>query len=80
MIEALLEFTKITGIQYAETGDINQAEFRLNTVNDPAASFGAYFYPQDPAFGTQQGIGIFNVNQRRLELVGLSGGIQPAAR
>ena len=33
VMSALLEFTKITGITYLETTDINQAEFRLNTVS-----------------------------------------------
>ncbi len=70
VMQALLEFTKITGIQYVETNDINQAEFRLNTVN--TGNFGAYFYPQDPVFGSQQGIGIFNVNSGGWDKLGVS--------
>jgi hypothetical protein len=38
---------------------VNQATFRLNT--SVSALYGAYMYPQDPAYGTQQGIGIFNL-------------------
>ena len=60
VMTALIEFTKITGIQYLETSIIGEAEFRLNTINDAAAPFGAYFYPQDPGFGDAEGIGIFN--------------------
>jgi len=70
VMTALLEFTKITGIQYVETTNINQAEFRLNTVDD--GNFGAYFYPQDPDFGPQQGIGIFNVNSGGWDKPGVS--------
>ena len=71
VMEALLEFTKITGIQYLETTDINQAEFRLNTVDE--GNFGAYFYPQDDGnYGPQQGIGIFNVNSGGWDKPGVS--------
>ena len=74
VMEALLEFAKITGIQYLETADVNQAEFRLQTVSgpNPPVSYGAYFYPQDPAFGTQQGIGVFNVNSGGWDKPGVS--------
>ena len=41
------------------TTDVNQAEFRMITV--ATATYGARFYPQDPAYGTQQGIGTFNL-------------------
>ncbi|HYD36151.1 MAG TPA: M10 family metallopeptidase C-terminal domain-containing protein, partial [Allosphingosinicella sp.] len=70
VMAALAEFGKITGIQYLETNDVNQAEFRLNTVN--TGNFGAYFYPQDPVFGSQQGIGIFNVNSGLWDKPGVS--------
>lgn len=53
------EYTPITGIQYLVTTDVSQAEFRLLTV--PTATYGARFYPQDPAYGTQEGIGTFNL-------------------
>ena len=74
VMEALLEFSKITGIQYLETGDVNEAEFRLQTVSgpNPPVSYGAYFYPQDPAFETQQGIGVFNVNSGGWDKPGVS--------
>ena len=53
------QYTPITGIQYLVTTDVNQAEFRMLTV--PTATYGARFYPQDPAYGSQQGIGTFNL-------------------
>ena len=56
---ALEEYEKILGVNYEITTDVNQATFRLFTTE--SQQFGAYFYPQDPAFGTQQGIGAFNV-------------------
>jgi serralysin len=59
VMSALEEFTAITGINYEITTDVNQATFRLITVI--SQDFGAYFYPQDPAYGTQQGIGAFNL-------------------
>jgi serralysin len=59
VMSALAQYTPITGIQYLVTTDVNQAEFRLlTTVND---DYGARFYPQDPAYGTQEGIGTFNL-------------------
>jgi Ca2+-binding RTX toxin-like protein len=65
VLSALGEYTPITGITYLETTDVNQAEFRLLTTAIPSGTPGAYgarFYPQDPSYGTQQGIGTFNVN------------------
>ena len=53
------DYTPITGIQYLRTDDVNLAEFRMLTV--PTATYGARFYPQDPAYGTQEGIGTFNL-------------------
>ena len=53
------DYTPITGINYVRTMDITQAEFRLQTT--PTATYGAYFYPQDPVYGTQEGIGVFNL-------------------
>ena len=62
-MSALQEFSKILGINYVETTDVNQAEFRLITTT--SAQYGAYFYPQDEdAYGTQQGIGAFNIVNR----------------
>lgn len=57
---ALEEYEHILGVNYEITTDVNQATFRLMTTT--SEDFGAYFYPQDPAFGTQQGIGAFNVD------------------
>ena len=45
---ALEEFSKIIGINYEITTDVNQADFRLITTT--SALFGAYFYPQDEGF------------------------------
>ena len=59
VMAALSEFTPITGIEYRITTDVTQAEFRMITV--ASATYGARFYPQDPAYGTQQGIGTFNL-------------------
>ncbi len=57
---ALEEYEKILGVNYEITTDVTQATFRLvTTQNEP---YGAYMYPQDPTFGTQQGIAVFNVN------------------
>ncbi|WP_375206281.1 M10 family metallopeptidase C-terminal domain-containing protein [Hyphococcus sp.] len=56
---ALEEYEKILGVNYEITEDVNEATFRLFTTESD--QFGAYFYPQDPAYGTQQGIGAFNV-------------------
>ena len=68
VLDALNEYTKVIGIQYAETTNVADAEFRLFTTT--STQFGAYFYPQDPAFGTQQGIGAFNVNSGGWSLPG----------
>lgn len=64
VMSVLAEYTKITGITYVETLDSSTATFRLQTVSgpNPPVSYGAYFYPQDPAYGTQKGIGVFNIN------------------
>ncbi len=59
VMNALAEYTPITGIQYVQTTDVNQAEFRMITVS--TATYGARFYPQDPIYTTQQGIGTFNL-------------------
>ena len=60
VFDALLEFSKILGLTYVETTNSAEADFRLITTT--SEQYGAYFYPQDPAFGTQQGIGAFNVD------------------
>lgn len=60
VMEALEQYEIILGVNYEITTDSSQATFRLITTTSD--EFGAYFYPQDPAFGTQQGIGGFNVD------------------
>ncbi|HEU4704951.1 MAG TPA: M10 family metallopeptidase C-terminal domain-containing protein, partial [Sphingomicrobium sp.] len=47
------------GVNYVITDNSEQATFRLMT--SVSTLYGAYFYPQDPAYGTQQGIGVFNL-------------------
>ncbi len=56
---ALEEYEKILGVNYEITTDASAATFRLITTQ--STQYGAYMYPQDPAFGTQQGIAAFNV-------------------
>ncbi|MBC7987900.1 MAG: pre-peptidase C-terminal domain-containing protein [Sphingomonadaceae bacterium] len=59
VMKALEEYEKILGVNYEITTDVNQATFRLFTTE--SQQFGAYMYPQDPQFGSQQGIAAFNV-------------------
>lgn len=56
---ALQEYTRILGINYQITEDESQATFRL--LKTESQEYGAYFFPQDPAFGDDQGVGVFNV-------------------
>lgn len=56
---ALGEYEKILGTHYVITDDPGVATFRLITTESEL--YGAYMYPQDPAFGTQQGIAAFNI-------------------
>ncbi|MEZ5897083.1 MAG: M10 family metallopeptidase C-terminal domain-containing protein [Parvularculaceae bacterium] len=58
VMAALDQYEKILGVDYQITTDVNQATFRLMTTE--SQQYGAYFYPQDPGYGTQQGIGVFN--------------------
>ncbi len=60
VMAALEEYEKILGVNYEITTDINEATFRLSTTS--SNNYGAYFYPQDPGFGSAQGIGVFNVD------------------
>jgi Ca2+-binding RTX toxin-like protein len=57
---ALGEYSKILGTNYEITTDSSAATFRLLTTT--STQYGAYFYPQDPAYGDAMGIGAFNVN------------------
>lgn len=56
---ALEEFERILGINYEITTDAGQATFRL--LKTESEQYGAYFFPRDPAFGADQGVGVFNV-------------------
>ena len=68
---ALAQYTPITGIHYEITTDSSIATFRLLTTT--STEYGAYFYPQDPgSYGTQQGIGVFNVNSGGWDKPGVS--------
>lgn len=67
---ALEQYSSITGINYEVTTDVTQATFRLLTTT--STQYGAYFYPQDPVYGTQQGIGVFNVNSGGWDKPGVS--------
>ena len=60
VMTALAEYSKILGFTYVETTNSADADFRLITTT--SNQYGAYFYPQDPSYGTQQGIGAFNVD------------------
>lgn len=59
VMRALEEYTAITGVNYVITTDVEEATFRLvTTIND---DYGALFYPQEPAYGDLQGLGVFNL-------------------
>ena len=58
VMQALEQYEHILGVNYEITTDVNQATFRLLTTRSDL--YGAYAYPQDPEFGTQQGILVFN--------------------
>jgi serralysin len=59
---AMLEYTKILGIAYVETSNAAQATFRV--ITNSSLAYGAYAYAQDPIYGTQKGIMVFNVDNR----------------
>jgi hypothetical protein len=52
-------YSPLTGFNYVITEDSSQATFRMITVQNN--SYGARFYPQDPAYGSLQGVGSFNL-------------------
>jgi serralysin len=60
VMDALNYYEHILGINFEITTDSSLATFRLITTKQEP--YGARFYPQDPAYGTQQGIGTFNVD------------------
>ena len=52
-------YSPLTGFNYVITEDSSQATFRMITVQNQ--TYGARFYPQDPAYGSLQGVGSFNL-------------------
>ena len=52
-------YSPLTGFDYVITEDSSQATFRMITVQN--STYGARFYPQDPASGSLQGVGSFNL-------------------
>jgi Ca2+-binding RTX toxin-like protein len=56
---AFEQYEAILGVHYEITDDPTLATFRLITTE--SEQYGAYMYPQDPAFGSQQGIAAFNI-------------------
>src|SRR5690606_16381949 len=59
VMEALDEYEKILGVNYEITTDAEAATFRL--LKTESEQYGAYFFPQDPGYGADQGVGVFNV-------------------
>jgi Ca2+-binding RTX toxin-like protein len=57
---ALDYYERITGLNFEITTDSSQAQFKFITTQ--AEPYGGYMYPQDPVYGTQAGIGVFNVD------------------
>ncbi|UUR06938.1 M10 family metallopeptidase C-terminal domain-containing protein [Sphingomonas glaciei] len=72
VMDALKEFTKILGITYEITTVSAEAEFRLITTAGAGVTYGAYMYPQDPAYGTQEGVSAYNVNSGGWDKAGVS--------
>ena len=59
VMRALREYTPITGINYVITTDVDQATFRLlTTINQ---DIWRALLSAGPGYGTQQGIGVFNL-------------------
>ena len=59
VMTALEQYETILGVNYVVTTDVSQATFRL--LKTESEDYGAYFFPQDPAYGADQGVGVFNV-------------------
>lgn len=72
VMDVLEEYTKILGINYEITTNSAEAEFRLITTAGPGVNYGAYMYPQDPAYGTQEGVSAYNVNSGGWDKPGVS--------
>jgi serralysin len=60
VMKALEQYEKILGVDYQITGSLSEATFRLSTTSSDL--YGAYFIPQDPAYGADQGVGVFNID------------------
>jgi Ca2+-binding RTX toxin-like protein len=52
-------YTPVTGFNYVITEEAGEATFKMITVQNQ--TYGARFYPQDPAYGSLQGVGSFNL-------------------
>ena len=52
-------YTPVTGFNYVITEDASEATFKMITVQNQ--TYGARFYPQDPGYGSLQGVGSFNL-------------------
>lgn len=59
IMEALDQYEAILGTDYEITTDASQATFRL--LKAESEDYGAYFFPQDPSYGADQGVGVFNI-------------------
>lgn len=59
IMDALEEYEKVIGTNYEITTDETQATFRL--LKAESQQYGAYFFPQDPSYGADQGVGVFNI-------------------
>ena len=53
IMAAFEEYTRILGIDYVVTEDVDQATFRL--LKTESQQYGAYFYPQDPGLRRRSG-------------------------
>ncbi|KAA9012998.1 hypothetical protein F4U94_16965 [Sphingobium limneticum] len=59
IMAALEQYEAILGTNYEITTDLDQATFRL--LKAESEDYGAYFFPQDPVYGADQGVGVFNI-------------------
>jgi Ca2+-binding RTX toxin-like protein len=60
MMLALDYYEHITGLNFVVTTNSADAQFKFITTEDEP--YGGYMYPQDPVYGSQAGIGVFNVD------------------
>lgn len=59
IMAALDQYEAILGTNYEITNDETKATFRL--LKAESEDYGAYFFPQDPSYGADQGVGVFNI-------------------